>query len=127
MAKKNVTLSAQKLAQERTDWAYERTHMAATRTFFALLRTGLAIAGGGTLVTSMLAQGWPDWVVGLLSAIFIVVGFTIMLGGLHRYHRIAKRLAVEEELDTIPLGLVTTLTILLQAATVAVLILFLIG
>lgn len=119
--------SSQELAQERTDWAYERTHMAATRTFFALLRTGLAIAGGGTLVTSLLVYGWPDWVVGLLSATFIIVGFTIMLGSLHRYQILARRLAVKSEVEPIPIRLVVAMIIVLQLATIAVLILFLLG
>jgi putative membrane protein len=127
MAQNQISHSTQELAQERTDWAYERTHMAATRTFFALLRTGLAIAGGGAAVSTILVSNWPEWVAGILSGVFIVVGFTIMLGGLGRYQRIARRLAVDSEVETIPLGLITTLTIVLQVATMTVLILFLLG
>ena len=78
--------TSQEMAQERTDYAYERTQMAATRTYFALLRTGLAIAAGGSLVTTILASGYPDWVIGLLSAVFIVVGYTIIIG-VRRRHR----------------------------------------
>lgn len=125
MAQETVSLPNQKLAQERTDWAYERTQMASTRTFFALLRTGLAIAGGGSAVTAILARDWPDWVVGLLASVFILVGFAIMLGGLQRYRKMAERLAVEGEVEAIPTRLIVVLTVVLQAATLAVLILFL--
>ena len=86
---------------------------------------GVAIAGGGTAITTILAEGWPDWVIGLLATVFIVVGFTIMIVGLQRYHQMAQRLAVEEEVEAIPTRLIVVLTVLLQAATVTVLILFL--
>ena len=119
--------SGQELAQERTEWAFERTQMASTRTFFALLRTGLAIAGGGSAIVVLLAAQWPDWVVAVLAGTFIVVGFTIMISGLQRYHKLAQRLAVEGEVEIIPTRLVVTLTLVLQAATVIVLILFLLG
>jgi len=119
------SLSNQEMAQERTDWAFERTRMAATRTFFALLRTGLAIAAGGSAITTILAANWPDWVVGSLAGVFIVVGSAIMLGGLQRYHQVAQQLAVEREVETIPTGLILVLTIVLQIATVVVLILWL--
>ena len=115
------------LAQLRTDFALERTHMAATRTFFALLRTGMAIAGGGALVTSILADGWPDWLVGLLSGVFILVGFTIMLAGLQRYIFIAKTITVDNDINIISPKLLVVLTIALQVATLLVLILFLVG
>lgn len=91
-----VKTNTDELAQDRTDWALERTYMAATRTFFALLRTGIAIAGGGTLVTTFLASTWPEWVVGTLSGVFILVGFSIMSVGLQRYHHIANTVAVDE-------------------------------
>ena len=125
MTQKNDTISAQDLARERTDWAYERTQMASTRTFFALLRTGLAIAGGGSAITAVLAEGWPDWVVGLLAGVFIVIGFSIMLGGLQRYRQLAERLRVENDFAAIPVRLVVVMTVALQVATVIVLVLFL--
>ena len=85
------------LSQTRTDYALERTHMAATRTYFALLRTGIAIAGGGTLITTILGDGWPDWLIGALAGLFIIVGFTIMIAGLQRYIFIADKLAGNDE------------------------------
>lgn len=121
MTQKNDTVSSRELARERTDWAYERT-------YFALLRTGLAIAGGGTLVVSILGKGWSDWVVGLLAGPFIVVGFIIILGALRRYHKLSKRLALEDEnIEPISTGLVVALTVILQVAIVAMLILFLLN
>lgn len=114
-------------AQTRTDYALERTHMAATRTYFALLRTGLAIAGGGTLVTSILAEGWPDWVIAILSSAFILVGFVIMIAGLQRYISEIENLSGKEEFKIISPKLLFVLTLILQAATVIVLILFLVG
>jgi len=74
-----------------------------------------------------LAVGWPDWVVAILAGTFIIVGFTIMLGGLYRYRKLAQQLAVEGPVETIPTGLILTMTIVLQAATVTVLILFLLS
>lgn len=101
--------------------------MAATRTYFALLRTGLAIAGGGAIVTSVLTTAWPDWVVALLSGVFILVGFTIMIAGLQKYMFIATTVAVDDEINIISPKLLIALTVILQVATLAVLLLFLIG
>lgn len=115
------------LSQARTDYALERTHMAATRTYFALLRTGIAIAGGGTLITTILGDGWPDWLIGTLAGLFIIVGFTIMIAGLQRYIFIAHKLAGNDEFRIISPKLLVLLTAVLQIATVAVLILFLFG
>ena len=112
---------------DNNDLALQRTHMAATRTYFALLRTGIAIAGGGALVTSILADGWPNWIVGLLSGVFILVGFTIMIAGLQRYIFIAKTVAVDDQINIISPNLLIGLTIILQVATLSVLTLFLLG
>ena len=115
------------LSQTRTDYALERTHMAATRTYFALLRTGIAIAGGGTLITTILGDGWPDWLIGALAGLFIIVGFTIMIAGLQRYIFIADKLAGNDEFRIISPKLLVLLTAVLQITTVAVLVLFLFG
>lgn len=73
----------------------------------------------------VLGWEWPDWVVGLLSTAFIVVGFAIMLGELQRYRAIAARLKVEDAVEPIPTRLAVVLTVVLQVTTVVVLILFL--
>ena len=123
----NNDQSQQGLAQQRTGWAYERTQMAAIRTYFALLRTGLAIAGGGALVTSILARGWPDWVIWSLASVFVVVGFGIMILGLRNYHHITRQLAIEDETTAVSIGWLVALTVILLLATVAALILFLLS
>ena len=127
LSQQSSSSSTEELALHRTDYALERTHLAATRTFFALFRTGLAIAGGGTLITTILADGYPDRVIGLLSGVFIVVGFFITIGGLRRDHAIAKRLAVSENFETMPVGLISVMTALLMAATIIVLMLYLLA
>ena len=123
----NKDQTNQDLAQQRTGWAYERTQMAAIRTYFALLRTGLAIAGGGALITSILARGWPEWVIWLLASVFVVVGFGIMILGLRNYHQITQQLAIEDESTAISIRWLVALTVILLLATIAVLILFLLG
>ncbi len=107
-------------------WAYERTQMSAVRTYFSLLRTGLAIAGGGTLVVSLLDKSWPAWIVWILSAAFVVMGFMIMLSGLQEYSQIVKKLHVDGEPDSIiSTKRLVTMTIALQVVTAVVLVLFL--
>lgn len=115
------------LAELRTTYAYQRTLMASTRTFYVLVRTGLAIAGGGALVASVLAGHWPSWVTWSLSAAFVIIGFTIILGALLRYDQVARMLAVEGEVPGIPVQLVIVLTVALLAATATVLVLFVLG
>ena len=117
----------QDTAQERTEYALNRTYMAATRTYFAMLRTGLAIAGGGVLITSILAEGWPNWIIGLLASIFIIVGFLVMIIALWRYRRLAQELATQEGLDVIAPSALMLLTVLLMIALVVVLALFLLA
>ena len=69
--------------------------------YFALLPTGMAIAGGGAKVTSVLANGWPEWVIALLSGIFILVGFIIMIASLQKYIFIANKVVVTDEINII--------------------------
>ena len=122
-----ANLSNQELAQIRTDWAYERTQLSSTRTFFALLRTGFAIAGVGTLVTSILARSYPEWVVAGVASIFILVGFGIIIGALRRYHERSEVLDERSEFRPISMRLMIALTALLLLATLAVMLLFLFG
>ena len=44
-----------------------RTALAAERTIFSVIRTGMAIAGGGTIVISLLGSRWPAWLQALLA------------------------------------------------------------
>lgn len=105
--------------------AEERTYLAAERTLFAVLRTGLSIAGGGSLVITLLGDTWPSWVQVPLVATFLTVGYTMTLMGLARYraivtaarHRLTGRRVMSLRLLTI--GLVA-----LQVAIVIVVVLF---
>ena len=111
----------------RSEMAYERTIMASVRTYMALLRTGLAIAGGGAIITSVLADGWPEWVVAVLSFVFVTIGFGLMLWGLRQYHQMLSLLEPESSLEMPSFRLLTGLTVGLQLTLVVVLILFLLS
>ncbi len=106
--------------------ALERTRMSSERTLFALIRTGFAIAGGGVLVTKLLEKGtWPDWMAFLFSTIFVVVGFAIIIIGLHRYHQIFQKISIHDDIDPIPSRLITILVIVLQITLTAVIVVYL--
>jgi uncharacterized membrane protein YidH (DUF202 family) len=107
--------------------AVERTHMAVERTYFAVLRTGLAIAGAGTVVVGIVGEDWPEWLSLLLSGVFVVVGYTMILVTLNRYQKIVNRLKIEHKLDVTSPKLTVLLTVVLQVALAAVLVLFLLG
>jgi uncharacterized membrane protein YidH (DUF202 family) len=92
-------------------YALERTHMAAERTYFSVLRTGLAIAAAGTVVV----------------AIFIAVGYTMIIVTLNNYQKIVNRLQIESNLNVMSPRLMIFLTAILQLGLVIVLILFFLG
>jgi uncharacterized membrane protein YidH (DUF202 family) len=103
-----------------------RTALAGERTIFAVIRTGLAIAGGGTVIISLLGSRWPAWLQGVLAAGFLVPGYALMLDGLSRFRRVA---ATTRKLDpdrhrVVSPGLMTTLIAVVQVVVLAVLVLF---
>lgn len=112
-----------------TELAEVRTYLAAERTLFAVIRTGLSIAGGGSLVTTLLGDEWPAWVQVPLVTAFLITGYTIALLGLRRYRTVTTTLqrASESGADMIPARRVTVLLVVLQIAIVVVVILFLVG
>ena len=120
-------LNTQELAGLRSEMAHERTIMASIRTYLALLRTGLAIAGGGTLIVSILGENWPEWVVVSLYAVFVVIGYGIMIWGLQQYHQVMALVEVDAGVRVPSVRVLTTLTIFLQLAIIVVLLLFLLG
>jgi hypothetical protein len=64
----------------------------------------------------------------MLSGVFVLVGFVIMIAGLQRYVFIAKRLSSGiDELKVISPTLLILVTIVLQVVTVIVLVLYLVG
>ena len=108
-------------------YAMERTHMAAERTYFAVLRTGLAIAAAGTVVVAILGENWPEWLIVLLAAVFIAVGYTMIIVTLDNYQKIVNRLQIERELNVMSPKLTIFLTAILQFALVIVFVLFILG
>ena len=104
-----------------------RTALAAERTIFSVIRTGMAIAGGGTIVISLLGSRWPAWLQAMLAIGFIGPGYALTLDGLSRYRRVA---AVAMRLDPdrhrmVSAGLMTVLIGIVQVVMVVVVLLFL--
>jgi uncharacterized membrane protein YidH (DUF202 family) len=108
-------------------YAMERTHMAAERTYFAVLRTGLAIAAAGTVVVAFLGENWPEWLSLLIAAVFIAVGYTMIIVTLNNYQKIVNRLQIERKLNVMSPKLTILLTAILQVALVIVFVLFILG
>lgn len=104
-----------------------RTVFAAERTLFAVLRTGLAIAGGGSLLSSLLSDAWPPWVHVALVATFLVVGYSLTLMGLAGYRatlRALQRAGLTEHRGP-SLGWLAFGLVVLEVALVVVVVLFL--
>ena len=108
-------------------YAVERTHMAAERTYFAVLRTGLAIAAAGTVVVAILGESWPEWLSLVMAAIFMAVGYTMIIVTLNNYQKIVNRLQIERKLNVMSPRLTILLTAILQVALVIVFALFILG
>ena len=108
-------------------YALERTHLAAERTYFSVLRTGLAIAAAGTVVVAILGERWPDWLVLLMAAVFIAIGYTMIIVTLNNYQKIVNRLQIERKLNVMSPRMTIFLTAILQVALVIVLALFVFG
>ncbi len=105
-----------------------RTALAAERTIFAVIRTGLAIAGGGTVIISLLGERWPTWLQAVLAVGFIVPGYTLMLDGLTRYRRVdAEMRALDPERHrVVSAGIMSTLVAVVQIVVVVVVVLFIV-
>jgi len=107
--------------------ALERTVLAGERTLLALVRTGFMIAGLGSLVTALLGRHhFADWVIGLFSTLFVVVGIGLVQVGLQRFRDTA------EEFDTMQRSPTTVKTVLalmvvLQFTLAALLVCYLIA
>ena len=112
MAEKNGT---------KDSLALQRTHLAAERTYQATLRTGFAIAGAGTVIVTFLGEEWPEWLSLLLAAVFIVVGYTMIIIMLARYQKIVNKLKIDQEVDVMSPRYTIILTVVLQVALAIVL------
>jgi uncharacterized membrane protein YidH (DUF202 family) len=108
-------------------YALERTHMAAERTYFSVLRTGLAIASAGTVVVAILGESWPKWLSLVMAAVFIAVGYTMILVTLNNYQKIVNSLQIERKLNVMSPRMTILLTAILQIALVIVFALFILG
>ena len=109
--------------------AEEATYLAAERTLFSVLSTGLSIAAGGSLVTTLLGDAWPTWLQYLLTAVFLIVGYSMTLLGLRRYQGIV-RIAKSRKGGNHGMMSLRVLSIgvgVLQVAIVVVVVFFLIG
>lgn len=111
---------------DSTDLARQRTYLAAERTLFAVLRTGLAIAAGGTVIIKLLGDTWPVWVQVPLAAVFLLVGYSMLIYSMQRYRAIARRIQREggAGLEIVPARSMTILTGALNVAITLVLVLF---
>lgn len=117
---------APRTAQDPETLARMRTALAVERTVFAVIRTGLAIAGGGTVIISLLGSRWPPWLQAVLATGFIVPGYALMIDGLNRYRRVA---AETRDLDPehhriVSPGLMSFMISLVQIVVLVVLVLF---
>ena len=122
-----MTKNDSKQSDNTNTLALQRTHMAAERTFQATLRTGFAIAGAGTVIVTILGQDWPEWLSLLLSGVFIVVGYTMIIIMLQRYQKVVNDLRVDHGLDVTSPRYAIFLTVILQVALALVVVLFLLG
>ena len=107
----------------------EATFLAAERTLFSVMSTGLAIAAGGALVTTLLGDAWPEWVQVPLVAVFLLVGYSMTLLGLRRYQSVVQmaRSRPKAGRRMMSLRALSVGVLLLEAAIVVVIVLFLIG
>jgi uncharacterized membrane protein YidH (DUF202 family) len=114
---------------DSTGLARQRTYLAAERTLFAVLRTGLAIAAGGTVIITLLGDTWPTWVQVPLAAVFLLVGYSLLIYSMQRYRAIARRIQREggAGLEIVPARSMTILTGALNVAITIVLVLFLLS
>jgi uncharacterized membrane protein YidH (DUF202 family) len=110
---------------DATQLAEARTCLAAERTLFAALRTGLAIAGGGSLVVTLLGDSWPYWVQVPLVAAFVLVGYGMTIAGLRRYRAVLRLVGSRATEDAVAVRTMMIAMGILQLVIVIVAILFL--
>src|SRR3954466_4494145 len=112
---------------ESSQPALDTTYMAATRTLLALVRTGAGIAGGGALVTKLLVQGWPRWVVVALSSAFVVLGYWMMWAAVKTGRKMRARVEDADGGFLVSHRQFIVMTVSLQLLIAAVVVLYVIG
>lgn len=120
--REEISPSTTELAMQRTEWAFKRTRMANERTLISWLRTGLAMTGFGAIVPRLLINIEPEWLVDLISTLFVIAGVVTVVVGIRTY-RETMLLYPDTELG-IPWWAVATLAGTIQVGAVAILILF---
>lgn len=105
----------------------DTTYMAATRTLLAVVRTGAGIAGGGALVTKLLVQGWPHWVVITLSSAFVVLGYWMMWAAVKTGRKLRVRVEQVERGFLFSHRQFMVMTVSLQLLIATVVVLYVVG
>ena len=121
----NAFSNTSDLAELRTKWASERTRLANERTLIAWLRTGLAVTAFGAVVPRLLAAVENDWLVRIVSVLFVFSGTIITYYGVHAYREMTKRLG--EDQIGVPWSLVALIAGALEVGAIVILLLFLFG
>ena len=120
--REEISPTTTELAMQRTEWASKRTRLANERTMIAWLRTGLAMTGFGAIVPRLLFNIEPEWLVNLISTLFVFAGVVTVVVGIRTYRETAH-LHPETE-QGIPWWVPATLAGAIQVGAVAILILF---
>ena len=110
----------------RTEMAHERTMLANERTFIAWLRTGLALTAGAAVVTRLLGDFEPAWLVDILAVVLVFTGTGIVLVSAWGYQKVAESMGGEIT-RLIPSWLVWILVLAIQAAAISIFSLFILG
>jgi putative membrane protein len=96
--------------------------MANERTMIAWLRTGLAMTGFGTIVPRLLFNIDPEWLVHLISALFVIAGVVTVVVGIRTYRE--TMLSIPETEQGVSWWVTATLAGTIQVGAILILILF---
>jgi putative membrane protein len=96
--------------------------MANERTLIAWLRTGLAMTGFGAIVPRLLVNIEPEWLVNLISALFVIVGVVTVVVGIRTYRETMN--TIPETDQGVSWWMAAMLAGAIQVGAIAILILF---
>ena len=109
--------TTQKLAEERTRWAWDRTALSRERTFSAWMRTGLAAIGVGFIIAKLTEDTQPRWLATIIGSAFIIAGAVVQAVGFWEYQRLQRELGSESK-RSVPLVVVAGLTVVVLLGAV---------